>query len=127
MIAIVDEPGYLPAYGGTTAGPIIQEVMKNSLEYLGVPKNYTEEDLEKMGKIAEIEIPNVRGLAIEDAVKIIEERGLRYALDADISVQPGARVINMFPLPGSTLLKEGDIITLYFDEADSVPTINLFD
>ena len=36
VLAIVDEPTGVTAFGSTTAGPIIKEVMSNTLKYLGV-------------------------------------------------------------------------------------------
>ena len=48
VLAIVDEPTDVVAFGSTTAGPIIKEVMSQSLEYLGVKKEYTKEEKEEL-------------------------------------------------------------------------------
>ena len=50
VLAIVDEPTDVVAFGSTTAGPIIKEVMSQSLEYLGVKKEYTKEEKEENEK-----------------------------------------------------------------------------
>ena len=42
VLAIVDEPTGVMAFGSTTAGPIIKEVMSNTLKYLDVEPKYTE-------------------------------------------------------------------------------------
>ena len=44
VLAIVDEPTGVAAFGSQTGGPIIKEVMNNCLKYLGVEPRYTEEE-----------------------------------------------------------------------------------
>lgn len=40
VLAIVDEPTGVSAFGSTTAGPIIKEIMNDVLPYLGVEPVY---------------------------------------------------------------------------------------
>ena len=61
VLAIVDEPTGVMAFGSTTAGPIIKEVMSNTLKYLDVEPKYTEEEKAENVK-TKVKVPDVRGL-----------------------------------------------------------------
>lgn len=50
VLAIVDEPTGVSAFGSTTAGPIIKEIMSEVLPYLGVEPVYTEEEKKELQK-----------------------------------------------------------------------------
>lgn len=76
VLAIVDEPTGVSAFGSTTAGPIIKEIMNEVLPYLGVEPVYTEEEKKELQK-NQVVVPDIRNLAIEDAVKILEESNLK--------------------------------------------------
>jgi len=113
VLAIVDEPTDVVAFGSTTAGPIIKEVMSQSLEYLGVKKEYTKEEKEENEK-KQVEIPDVRNLTIKEATKILEEKKLESNLDTDIEVDEKKVVTDMFPKPG-VKVNEGSSIILYYN------------
>ena len=59
-------------------------------------------------------MPDIRNLAIEDAVKILEESNLKANLDPDIEIPKGSKVVDMFPKPGAKV-NENSSITLHFD------------
>ncbi len=111
VIAIVDEPNGVSAFGSTTAGPIVKEVLGESLEYFGVKPVYEGEEKKEFEK-SETTIPDIRGLAIEDAVKVLEDSKLKANLDTDISIPKGAKVKDIFPKPGVKVY-EGSNITIY--------------
>ncbi|SHG77542.1 stage V sporulation protein D (sporulation-specific penicillin-binding protein) [Asaccharospora irregularis DSM 2635] len=113
VLAIVDEPNGVSAFGSTTAGPIIKEVMNNSLNYLGVKPIYSEDEKKEYEK-EKVKVPDVRNLSIEDAVKALEEAKLNPNLDTDIEMPKGIKVKDMFPKPGIKL-SEGSTIMLYTD------------
>lgn len=113
VLAIVDEPTGVMQFGSTTAGPIIKEVMSNTLKYLGVEPEYTEE--EKAEKVKnKVKVPDVRGLAIEDATKVLEEAQLEANIDNDVDIKEGTIIKDMFPKPGVSV-NEGSLISIYFD------------
>lgn len=113
VLAIVDEPTGVSAFGSTTAGPIIKEIMNDVLPYLGVEQVYTEEEKKELQK-NQVVVPDIRNLTIEDAVKILEESNLKANLDPDIEIPKGSKVVDMFPKPG-VKVDENSSITLYFD------------
>ena len=112
VLAIVDEPTGVSAFGSTTAGPIIKEVMTDSLKYLGVEPKYTEEEKEILQK-DKVTVPDVRNLPIEEATKVLEEAKLHPNLDADINLEKGTKITDMFPKPGVKVYENSSIM-LYF-------------
>lgn len=113
VLAIVDEPTGVMAFGSTTAGPIVKEIMQDSLKYLGIEEKYTEEEKEEFEK-QQVVVPDVRNLNIGDASKILEEAGLKANLDTDIEMSEKTKVKDMFPKPGIKVEKDSSII-LYFE------------
>ena len=113
VLAIVDEPTGVMQFGSTTAGPIIKEVMSNTLKYLGVEPEYTEEEKSENVK-NKVTVPDVRGLTIEDATKVLEEAKLEVNIDNDADIKEGTVIKDMFPKPGASV-NEGSLISIYFD------------
>ena len=113
VLAIVDEPTGVMQFGSTTAGPIIKEVMSNTLKYLGVEPEYTEEEKSENVK-NKVTVPDVRGLTIEDATKVLEESKLESNIDNDVDIKEGTVIKDMFPKPGASV-NEGSLISIYFD------------
>ena len=113
VLAIVDEPTGVMQFGSTTAGPIIKEVMSNTLKYLGVEPEYTEEEKEENVK-NKVTVPDVRGLTIEDATKVLEDSKLEANIDNDVDIKEGTIIKDMFPKPGVSV-NEGSLISIYFD------------
>ncbi|MGL5750302.1 MAG: stage V sporulation protein D [Paraclostridium sp.] len=109
VLAIVDEPTGVSAFGSTTAGPIVKEIMSDSLKYLGVKPVYSEEEKAKYEK-PKVKVPNIIDLSIEDATKILEENNLKVIQDTDIEVKEGAKVVEIFPEPGAEVPAESGIV-----------------
>lgn len=112
VLAIVDEPTGVMAFGSTTAGPIVKEIMNDSLKYLGVEPKYSEKEKEEFQR-EQVSVPDVRNLPIEEATKVLEEAKLKPNLDTDIEIDKGTKVADMFPKPGIKIA-EGSSIMLYF-------------
>ena len=61
-----------------------------------------------------VKVPDVRGLSIEDATKVLEESKLEANIDNDIDIKEGTIIKDMFPKPGVSV-NEGSLISIYFD------------
>lgn len=117
-LIMLDEPQVDNKYGGTIAAPLAGEVIEDVLNYLGVEKQYTEDELPDV----KAEIPDVRDIEIDGAIKSITDKNLLYKVVGD-----GDKVVDQLPKPG-IMLNERSTVILYTekqDEEDFVTVPNL--
>lgn len=112
ILVIVDEPVGV-YYGGSTAGPIANQVIEDTLKYLEVTPEFTEEELELTEEV--VTVPDLRNKVIGDAGKILSDLELRYTTEYE-DITEESKVIDQYPSPGVEVLK-GSIIDLYIKEA----------
>jgi len=118
VLVIVDEPTGI-YYGGTVAGPYAQMVIENTLNYMEVPRIYTDKELENINDI--IQVPDVVGLKISEAGEIITDLGLKYTTEYEIFTNQST-VLDQYPSAGTELSK-GSIVDLYLDYGESNPNL----
>ncbi len=109
-LVLIDEPQGT-YYGGTVAGPVMKELLENTLPYLKIQPKYTEEE-QKLPEAEKVVIPDFRELMINDAEKITKELGLKLEVDGE-----GDVVKKQFPLPGDEVNK-GTKIILYVTKSE---------
>lgn len=107
-LVMLDEPQIDNKFGGTIAAPIVGSLIEDTLNYLGVEKQYTvgEEEIKKS------EIPDVREKDSREAAKMIVDAGLKYTIKGD-----GNKIVKQLPQPGM-MINEGSIVVLYTDEIE---------
>lgn len=105
-LVLIDEPQGV-YYGGTVAGPVMQEIMSNILPYIGVEPVYTEEELAEVEKQKAV-VPNVSGMDVAKAKKTLQEAGISH-----FSVGEGEVVQGQFPPSGEEINVATEVI-LYF-------------
>lgn len=98
--------------GSVVAAPVVQDVLEKSLNYMKIQK--TEEVDEKDEFIS---VPNVGGLLLEDAGKIMLDAGLKFNNNSE-TVLPYSVVTNQSPSAGSYVLKD-TIVDLAVNDKDS--------
>lgn len=98
--------------GSVVAAPVVQDVLEKSLNYMKIQK--TEEVDEKDEFIS---VPNVGGLLLEDAGKIMIDAGLKFNNNSE-TVLPYSVVTNQSPSAGSYVLKD-TIVDLAVNDKDS--------
>lgn len=111
VLVVIDEPVGV-YYGGTIAGPVVQEVVEDTLNYLEVEPKFTEEEKELIDE--KIIVPDVRNKKISDAGKVLTELGLRYTTEYQ-EITTNSIIKDQFPLPGAEVIK-GSIIDLYLNQ-----------
>lgn len=111
ILVIVDDPVGV-YYGGSTAAPIAQEVIKDTLNYLEIKPEFTEDELELIEEI--VTVPDLRNKVIGEAGRILTDLELRYTTEYD-GITEESKVIDQYPSPGVEVLK-GSIIDLYINE-----------
>ena len=111
VLVVVNNPkgGIL---GGAVAAPVVQEVLAKSLNYMKIQK--TEEVDEKDEFVT---VPNVGGLLLEDAGKIMIDAGLKFNNNSE-TVLSYSVVTNQSPSAGSYVLKD-TIVDLAVNDKDS--------
>ncbi|SHH12453.1 stage V sporulation protein D [Tepidibacter thalassicus] len=109
VLAIVDEPNGESQFGSTTAGPIVKEIIYDTLKYLDVKPVYTEEEKKDLVK-EETTVPEVRNLKLEEAGKVLLENKLKFIVEPNIYSSGNELVVDMFPKPGANVPIESNII-----------------
>lgn len=112
LLVMVDEPLGLDAngshiyYGSVTACPVVTNVFKEALPYMGYYPEYSEEELAAM----DVTVPSVEGQSVEKAEETLTELGL-----SSVIIGSGNSVVSQMPARGSSVPREGRVI-LYTDE-----------
>lgn len=107
-LIMLDEPQVANKYGGTIAAPLVGEVLADSLEYMGVSKQYTENEAEDVY----VEVPELRGTSKDSAAQELEGIGLRYIIKGS-----GSTVVDQLPSPDERL-ETDSLIILYTQDRD---------
>ncbi len=118
FLVMVDEPmgtdhnGAHVYYGSLVAVPVVTEVLKEALPYLGYYPEYTDEELAALG----IQLPSVEGESAEIAKATLEQLGLQVTVYGE-----GNTVSSQVPSRGSTVPKNGKVI-LYTEKEQDIKT-----
>ena len=106
MLVYCDNPQGPSYYGSYVAAPIFRDVMEEVLPYLGIERQYTDEELAKR----DAETPSVTGLPIEDAKTTLNNSSLGFSVLGD-----GDTVVQQIPEAGQPVPQNGTIV-LYTDQ-----------
>ena len=97
-LILVDEPNVDTIFGSTVAAPFVKQVLEQTLEYAGYERKTDEET---------VEVPNVTGMYVRDAEKVLSARGL-----SGESQVRGEKITKQIPEAG-TKVPKGTPILLY--------------
>ena len=116
-LIVVDTPMCENKYGSVVAAPYIADLMDEVLPYIGIERNYTEEELAKVQTTIKY---NTVGWGTADAVYVY-----RYM---DYEVRGTGDVITyQIPAKGQSILKNGGKIILYCGDATPMANIKVPD
>lgn len=101
----IDEPSNGAYYAGTVTAPLGKVLLEDIFNYLDNEFSQDENLILK-----DIVIPEIRGLSVSDAKKLLKEYNLECTIEGN-----GEVITNMKPYPGYTI-KENSVINLYTDE-----------
>lgn len=104
-LVLIDEPQGV-YYGGTVAGPVMQEVLRNTLPYLGIAPQYSEKEAEEAEKL-QTTVPDLTGMTLSEGKNALFQAGLSAEVETD-----GETVERQMPPSGETVNK-GTKILLY--------------
>lgn len=107
-MVILDEPGSPIKYGGTIAAPVVGNIFRDALRYLGVKPQYDAEMLKKI-EAESVVIPDVLNLKVEEALKILRQKQIPYQV-----IGQGELIYDQVPKAGTTV-NRGAKVLLYLD------------
>ena len=107
LITLYNPTGEGGHQGGGVAAPIASQVLTDILAYMEIEKDSEEEVTEN------VEIPDVRDITLDEAIKKLKDIGLGYKLNVEEKDINKKEVVvkNQFPLPCIKVIK-GSIIEL---------------
>ena len=113
-LVALDHPDVYPHTGGTIAAPVAGKLVEDILNYLEVERRYTEKDKEIM--MQEVYVPDVRNKTIQEAKKVLGERGLVYKVE-NSGNNTGDMVLEQTPKPDASI-PEKSVVILYTYQPD---------
>lgn len=115
-LIVVDEPQCENIFGSYVAAPYVAKFMEDILPYIGVERNYSEEELSKIN----VTVKGYVGWTVEEAMLDISNRGIKCELKGDIdTTQEGVQYLVNYQIPsaGESLNKETGKIIIYTGSA----------
>lgn len=106
-IVLVDEPQGV-YYGGQVAGPVMKELLSNTLPYLKIEPEYTQEELEMDG-VAPFTVGNYTGRSINEVKLELNKANINVEVIGD-----GKNVADQFPKE-NTIINQNSKIIVYTD------------
>jgi len=103
-------------YGGRLAAPVVQNVLDEALQTLGIPKQYSESEL----ALAEITVPDVvtNGQTAGQPVNTASGKLREAGLNVDISRVTGDTVLYQYPAAGTSVPRQSTVILYSEDRTD---------
>ncbi len=102
VLVILDEPIGV-YYGGTIAAPVVRSILEDTLHYLGMEPQFTEEEEAE----ETVNVPNVVDLTVNEAANTLSAAGLNYQIMGD-----GETVLSQIPV-GSVTMELNSTVILY--------------
>lgn len=97
-LVLIDEPQGV-YYGGTVAGPVMQELLRNILPYLGIEPKYSEKEAEEAAK-AVTTVPDLIGMTLGEAKNALFQAGLSAEIETE-----GETIARQTPPAGESVNK----------------------
>lgn len=120
VLIMMDEPQVPVKYGGTIAAPVVGALIEETLEYLGIERQYTETEAEN----AKVDVPEVRGMTISEAKSAVQAAGFKVRVkdNSDDEEESGEKkIVDQLPKPGVSIMADSTVI-IYTDD---IPEDNL--
>ncbi|MBE7034782.1 MAG: PASTA domain-containing protein [Ruminococcaceae bacterium] len=105
-LVVLDEPSNGQYYGGAIAAPVVGKILEDTLRYMGIEPQYTEEEKANL----EIYVPDLKGLSKDNASKNLTNQGFKYKV-----VGGGDTIKGQTPAMGS-MLATGSVVILYTED-----------
>jgi len=111
VLVVIDEPSG-SYYGGVIATPVAKSIISDTLRYLDVKPQYTEEEAKQLMK-GKVVVPEVRNMKLKEAKKLLSESKLKYRLEEEQG-EPTEDSLVLDQTPrASAKVDEGSVIIIY--------------
>lgn len=112
VLVVIDEPGAGSYYGGVIAAPVVKSIISDTLRYLDVKPQYTEEEAKMLMK-GKVLVPEVRNMKLKEAKKLLAQNKLRYRLEEEQG-EPTEDSLVLDQTPrANAKVDEGSVVILY--------------
>ncbi len=103
-------------YGSKVAKPYAASMLEEILPYLGMSPEYNEEEMKNL----DVKVPLLTGSSIDDAIKNLEEKGIKYKVEGN-----GIEVVEQSPQTGKAMAKDGCVYlyTEKLSESEKMVTV----
>ena len=117
-LVMLDEPQVANKYGGTIAAPVVGRILEESLDYLGVERQYTQEETKSIS----VTVPDLREMTVAEAKASIDSKKLNIKISGK-----GDVILDQLPKPGVSIAENSTLIayTEQRDENKKVQVPNL--
>lgn len=102
-LVLIDEPQGV-YYGGTVAGPVMQELLQNILPYLGIEPQYNEKEAAEAAETVTT-VPDLTGMTLGEAKNALFQAGLSAEVEKE-----GETIVRQTPPAGETVNKGTKVI-----------------
>lgn len=113
VLVVVNEPQGEQYYGSQVAGPALRSILANTLPYLGIGTEYSDEDAQNL----EPTVPTLLNHTVEEAKAELAGLGTS-GLTAEV-IGSGDTVVDQMP-KGGVSVADGSKVILYTDTSDAV-------
>lgn len=79
VLVVLDYPDMYRPGGGMLVAPVAGKLIDDILTYKGIEKEYSEDDKKLLRK--EVQVPDVKGKTVEEAIKLLKENKLEYKIE----------------------------------------------
>lgn len=118
-LIMMDEPQCAVRYGGTICAPVVGAVIEDTLEYMGIERQYTEEEAIAKSN----QVPEVRTMSVEEAKKVIQNAGFKVRVSGNTELN---QVVDQLPKPGASIIS-GSTVIIYTEEINEEKLITVPD
>lgn len=108
---LYDPKGQQGHQGGGICAPVVGNILKEVLDYLEIPQDYTYTD-DNSNKVT---VPDVRNRTVGEATRILNSAGFKYSVE---QTDENSKIVSQMPLPGEVLSKKS-LVKLYVEGNDT--------
>ena len=116
-LIMLDEPQVANKYGGTIAAPLVGSIIEETLTYMGVERQYTEEE----ARLVSVTVPDLREYSVSVAKESVDSKKLNIKI-----VGNGDTVVDQLPKPGVNI-RENSTIIVYTETRDENKKVSVPD